>query len=1070
MLETAGRRDSRLKPSARTGSAYVVFASLAAGFTAFVFLYTWARGLPSLFPSPVLTGGWAPCSVLAGIAAGCLHFGRKASSVGRAPRAFSVALFGFGLAGIPVWQLLRMTEKLPAALLDAGITSAGALSTVLAVITFCLMFVPGFLLGGALAFGAGAGGPRQIAATFPLWSLFVGFAAGPVFLVFGMLPHLGSMPCMVIAAGVSAGMGLVGFVRPGFSSPAGAVSRPNPTYRPGGSSTATGAVLESIHVLAVLAWVVIWFRLILLATGPSLHAVAALLTALFVGLGAGSGLSGAIARRGAGTRAGLGIAAGANAVLLLYLSRQAGTLPLVFLDALGNLPLVWADLVRAYFAMAFLTLFAPALLLGVFIGLTSGRAYASGAGSGSATARFALASLGALLVTRFMPTEVIPLDTLIVVLPWIASVVSLVLLMIGSTRLTGLVSASVVFAAMITLSTTQPRLNPMVLSRGLYAMPPEFKQVDNLPAALAGNDLLFYCHDPEGTVSVDRTPDAMTLRIDGSVRSSAESGMVSHILAGHIPLLVRGDAKKVLIDGLGAGLTLGAVEKYPLDEIHCAEPSAAAVRATGLFSPYNGTALEDTRLNLHRASIRNHLLVTGNRYDVIWLESPPPFSPESAQRLTTDFFSLARSKLAPAGILCQHVSTFDLPADSFRSVAKSFAYHFPFVTIWWLGGDDVLLLGSSQQFVFAEEAVRNRMSPPEVAKDLSRIGMTDPLGILSCFAMTRDRVMDFCGGAALITATSNRLLLEWPQRTLQLVRTDGLTKLGEKAESPSVLVFDLDRQSTEYKFLRDRMDRCESAHQYAIKSLVALREGKVREAVSLLGESPTLCPLNGVYVHGLADYYIVLSRTLLAAQRFGEAVDAARRAVELLPGSPRAYYSLASIELKRDPTTAAALLERAITLNPYYVPAYLLKAQAELAMGEPKKASETVGSVLPMEPFNLDAHHIRGLSFIQRRMYAEGRAELELVLEAEPENVEALDALAYSWLVEQNLDEAERLYERLLRIEPDHLGALNNYATILAEKGKYQEAIMTWTRALELSPGNKDIIDNIEDARQSMRR
>jgi Tfp pilus assembly protein PilF len=103
-------------------------------------------------------------------------------------------------------------------------------------------------------------------------------------------------------------------------------------------------------------------------------------------------------------------------------------------------------------------------------------------------------------------------------------------------------------------------------------------------------------------------------------------------------------------------------------------------------------------------------------------------------------------------------------------------------------------------------------------------------------------------------------------------------------------------------------------------------------------------------------------------------------------------------------------------------------------------------------------------------MYAEGRSELELVLEAEPFNTDAIDALAYSWLVENELDKAEGLYERLLEIDPDHLGALNNYATILAEKGRYREAITTWTRALEMSPGNQDIIDNIEEARQSMRR
>jgi tetratricopeptide (TPR) repeat protein len=285
-----------------------------------------------------------------------------------------------------------------------------------------------------------------------------------------------------------------------------------------------------------------------------------------------------------------------------------------------------------------------------------------------------------------------------------------------------------------------------------------------------------------------------------------------------------------------------------------------------------------------------------------------------------------------------------------------------------------------------------------------------------------------------------------------------------------VLLPGFDGESAEYKIVRDRLDRCRTAREFSVKSLVAMREGRIREAVSLQGEAPALCPMNGVFLHGLADYYIILSKSLIGTRRTEEAIGAARRAVELLPESPRTYYNLASIELTRDPQTAIALLDRAVTINPYYVPAYLLKAQVELAAGEPKLAAETVGRVLPMEPFNVDAHHIRGLSFIERRMYPEGRAELDLVLKAEPLNTDAIDALAYSWLVEEELDRAERLYERLLEIDPDHLGALNNYATILAEKGRYREAVTVWTRALELSPGNKDIIDNIEDARRSTRK
>ena len=98
-------------------------------------------------------------------------------------------------------------------------------------------------------------------------------------------------------------------------------------------------------------------------------------------------------------------------------------------------------------------------------------------------------------------------------------------------------------------------------------------------------------------------------------------------------------------------------------------------------------------------------------------------------------------------------------------------------------------------------------------------------------------------------------------------------------------------------------------------------------------------------------------------------------------------------------------------------------------------------------------------------MYEKGRAELDVVLDARPRNTEAMAAVAYSWLLQGELDRAQELYERILKITPDHLGALNNYATVLAEKREYGKAISIWTRALRLDPDNRNIRDNIEEAK-----
>jgi Flp pilus assembly protein TadD len=87
-----------------------------------------------------------------------------------------------------------------------------------------------------------------------------------------------------------------------------------------------------------------------------------------------------------------------------------------------------------------------------------------------------------------------------------------------------------------------------------------------------------------------------------------------------------------------------------------------------------------------------------------------------------------------------------------------------------------------------------------------------------------------------------------------------------------------------------------------------------------------------------------------------------------------------------------------------------------------------------------------------------------------PDDPDLLEGLAYSWLMQGRLDRAGDLYRQVLEGDPRRFGALNNYATVLAEQGKLKEAIAAWTRALALSPGNPDIMANIEEARQKMRR
>ena len=830
---------------------YVSALAVVVGFAASVFLYTWARGLPHLFVDPVLTAGWIPLAGGAGVLVALYHFGRRVRPAGSQKRMLSLTILAFGLAGVPVWQLLRMTGGLPGALMDAGLSSTWTLTAILSVTTFVIMLVPGYAFGGFLSClgRRTANSPGQGAAPGVLWPLFLGFALGGAVLVFGMLYTLSEAACTFVAAGVAAGTGLIGLATGKEASQQATLPGAGIAGRAGGHSGQIHSLLRIVYLSAAFTWIALGFRLCLVAMGSSLQAATALYIVIFVGLAAGTAIAAWGAGRMVDSSTALGITTGATGLLLFLVGKWSWQLPLVFFGTLGGPPLVWDDLLAAYFATGLLTLLVPAVLVGLSLGIAPnlGGSADRETWHGRMVAIF-VALLAAVAVTRFIPAGRLGFGTAMSAVSWICVAAGIAYFALsGTSRIRRLAWMLPLIALALLMGLTQPRWSNEVFARGIHAMPVEFQKIGVSAARTEGRMLLFQEDDRDAIVTVDRTPDAVTLRIDGNARESAESGMLPHLLTGHIPLLLGGASGKVLLDGLDGGLTLRAVEAYPVDEIHCIEPSASVVHAAAYFSAYNRNSPSDPRLTLSVGDIWNHLLYSESRYDIVILRSPTPYSLAGAVRLTSDFFSLVRSRCAPDAVVCQQLNTFEFSASDLRSIAKTFAGYFPHVTVWWAGGNRILLLGSFRPMRFSQDDVQERMSRPEVEGELARLKFADPIGILSCFMMERDNLMKFAGDSRWYQAGSSGPALDWAQRTVQLVRTDGLEGLAIDTENPVVLLGNPDVRSADYKILRDQLDRCVKARRAFINSVVLLREDRIQEAVTALSDGPVLCPLNGIY-------------------------------------------------------------------------------------------------------------------------------------------------------------------------------------------------------------------------------
>src|SRR5256885_3581866 len=164
---------------------------------------------------------------------------------------------------------------------------------------------------------------------------------------------------------------------------------------------------------------------------------------------------------------------------------------------------------------------------------------------------------------------------------------------------------------------------------------------------------------------------------------------------GHLGLLHHPAPKRVLVIGLGSGVTLGAVACHQLQTLDCVEISPAGVRAADYFTDANGGVLHDPRVRLVIGDGRNAVQFAKEPYDVIVSQPSNLWISGMSNLFSRDFFSMASRRLGPGGIFCQWVQAYRMHLEDFQSILKTFFEVFPNGSFWEVfPGQDYVLLGS----------------------------------------------------------------------------------------------------------------------------------------------------------------------------------------------------------------------------------------------------------------------------------------------------------------------------------------------------------------------------------------
>ena len=186
-----------------------------------------------------------------------------------------------------------------------------------------------------------------------------------------------------------------------------------------------------------------------------------------------------------------------------------------------------------------------------------------------------------------------------------------------------------------------------------------------------------------------------------------------------LPLIARPDSARALVVAFGmgtafrssliAGLRADVVELVPSvpDMFQFYYPDARDV----LADPDGRVIVTDGR---------NHLELTGERFDIIVTDPPPPIESSGASVISSrEYYEAGRAHLTPSGVMMQWVP-YGAPEAEFKEHIRTFAAVFPNIeVVRGAGGYGVYMLGSVEPIAFDPVVAREILGRPGILEDIS---------------------------------------------------------------------------------------------------------------------------------------------------------------------------------------------------------------------------------------------------------------------------------------------------------------------------------------------------------------
>jgi len=791
------------KPSSNRLSLMVVYLMFSlSGAAALIYEVIWVRSLSLVFGGTHLAVTTVLSVFMGGLALGSYIIGRRVDALKRPLQFYGILELGIAFFAIVFIVLMKVYPSVYILLARGGEASKLYLTVIRILFAFIALIVPTTLMGGTLPVLV-----RFVSGRFSnvdtRLSLLYGFntlgavtgAASAAFILLQFYSVSSAfhtaitlnvtigIVCILLQRSVSAG------ISPADSEGTGDERSVRETF--GGPAAGGPDVINPFSLRLVLwgigvsgfcalGYEVLWTRILTLTVGTSVYGFSVMLIAFLTGIAVGSKSYGLFRRvfrlneKGLPSKVtGFGIIQCIIGISALIVSLHIRDLPVhstnlrYFYSSLGlNVfnARQWANL-----TLAFSYMMVPAFFMGLafpFAGAVNawhrkkvGHAVGDVLAYNTLGALLGSAVSGYVLIYVFGIERSLQLLTIINMGFGLLVLFSVRNIRILNWAIAGLTIVALLFLAVDTnaLRMWDMRFFAIFQNNQPEAYDTPYKKQD----AIENTEVLFYHEGIDSTISAIKVKGGnQGVLVNGKTVASASLGdRQCQLTLGHLPMLLHKDPRKVLVIGLGTGMTLGAVSIHPeVEELIAAEIEPNVLGATRTFGKYNNHVLDNPKLRIVFNDGRNYLMTTRRKFDVITADPIHPWTQGSGYLYTAEYFKLASEHLLPGGTMGQWLPIYELSVDDLKSVLLTFSQSFKY-TMTWLTAHDAELIGSNSPIIIDEEELQKRISYPPILKDLKPVMMGSAADFLSYFLMATDRMKAFSKGG--IINTDDNLYLEY---------------------------------------------------------------------------------------------------------------------------------------------------------------------------------------------------------------------------------------------------------------------------------------------------------------------